>query len=152
MLLSMYRQICWQTLDKINEVRDEAMLYSVSADLDGALIYLEQFAPDSEREHFEQRVGSLFHTRWMTELVETAMLKVKEFPDQGELYYEILSKCYLEKKKCSEGEMIEALCMERSRYYDRKREAVMVFGISLWGRAIANMEDTVCLDNKCNEI
>ena len=30
-------------------------------------------------------------------LVDTAMLKVKEFPENGDLYFEILSKCYLSK-------------------------------------------------------
>ena len=34
------------------------------------------------------------------------------------------------------NEMLEILNLERSRYYDRKKETVMIFAISLWGTAI----------------
>lgn len=50
--------------------------------------------------------------------------------------FEIISKCYLSRWKYTEDEMINLLNMERSRFYDRKKEAVMIFGIALWGTAI----------------
>ena len=63
--------------------------------LDGALIYLENFAPDEARERFEERIRSLFETKWIIELVDMAMLKIREYPDKGALYCEIISKAYL---------------------------------------------------------
>ncbi len=68
----------------------------------------------------------------MIELVDSAMLKVKEFPYNGDLYFENLSRCYLDKFKYTESEILDLLSMERSTYYDRKKEAIYVFGISLW--------------------
>ena len=132
MLLSIYRQACWSASGRA-DVLAEDICYYFGSDLDGALLYLEEFAPDREREAFEQRVKTLFETRWMTELVETAMLKVREFPEYGELYFEILSKSYLVKWKYTESEMLSVLNMERSRFYDRKKEGIMIFGISMWG-------------------
>lgn len=138
-LLSIYRDVCWATADRADEIRED-LVYYCGSELDGALIYLETFAPDEERERFEARIQSLYTTRWMVELIETAMLKVGEYPGSGALYTEILSKCYLSRFKYTESEMLELLRMERSTYYDRKREAVMLFGLAMWGTAIPKMK------------
>lgn len=105
------------------------------------LIYLENFAPDEARERFEERIRSLFETKWIIELVDMAMLKIREYPDKGALYCEIISKAYLNRFKYRESEMLEVLNMERSTYYDRKKEAILLFGLSLWGTAIPKLKD-----------
>ena len=105
-----------------------------------ALNYLTQFDPDDGSEAFENTIRSLFETRWMIDLVDNAMMRVKEFPDYGEIYFEIISKCYLTRFKYSEREILDIVNLERSRYYDRKKEAMMVFGISLWGKEIPKLK------------
>ena len=75
----------------------------------------------------------------MIDLIETAMLQVREFPNGGAQYHEILSKCYLSTFQYTENELLELMSMERSRFYDRKKEAIMLFGLSLWGTAIPKL-------------
>lgn len=140
MLLGIYRRVCWSVLGSADCVAEDVD-YCYGSDLDRALVYLETFAPDREREHFEARIKILFETRWMLELVERAMLRVKEFPDGGDQYFEILSKSYLTRWKYTESEMLELLHLERSRFYDKKKEAVMIFGIALWGGMIPGMKN-----------
>lgn len=150
MVLGVYRKVCWSTLCDAEDMKEEAY-YFCSSDLDEALIYLEEFAPDQEKERFENRVKKLFETRWMIELVDSAMLKVYEFPENGKLYYEIISKCFLDKFRYTENEMLELMQLERSRYYDRKKEAIMVFGLSLWTISIPVLK--CYIDNvKCEEM
>lgn len=48
---------------------------------------------------------------------------------------------YLNRFKYRESEMLEVLNMERSTYYDRKKEAILLFGLSLWGTAIPKLKD-----------
>lgn len=139
MLLSLYRRVCWSTIGRADLVAEDVCYYC-SSDLDGALIFLETFAPDREKERFEERVKALFETRWMVELVDSAMIQLKDFPDGGEQHFEIISKCYLTRYKYTENEMLELLNMERSRFYDRKKEAIMLFGLSLWGQAIPQLK------------
>lgn len=139
MLLQVYRRVCWSTMGRADVVAEELCCYC-SSDLSGALIFLEEFAPDVEQERFESEIRTLFETRWMVELIDTAMIRVKDFPDGGEQYFEILSKYYLSRFRYTEKEILELLNMERSRYYDRKKEAVMVFGLSLWGDAIPKLK------------
>ena len=45
----------------------------------------------------------------------------------------------MDKFKYTESDLLELLSIERSTYYDRKKEAVYVFGISLWGDALPKM-------------
>lgn len=135
LILSIYRDVCWSTMGRAEEVRDD-LICTCGSSLDNALIYLETFAPDEARERFEENIRSLFETKWIIELVDNAMRKIRDYPCRGDLYCEILSKCYLSQFKYKEVELLRIMDMERSTYYDRKKEAVLLFGLSLWGNAI----------------
>lgn len=139
MLLAIYRKVCWSAAARSDGLHDEIICYC-GGELNTALIYLETFAPDEEKERFGERISSLFQTKWMVELVDTAMIRVKDYPGTGNLYFEILSKCYLSHFCYTESELLELLKMERSYFYDRKKEAILVFGLSLWGGALPNLK------------
>ena len=66
LILSIYREVCWSTIDRANDVCD-TLICTYGDSLDGALIYLENFAPDEARERFEERIRSLFETKWIIE-------------------------------------------------------------------------------------
>ena len=81
-LLEIYRDVCWETSEYADQVRENLMVdYGyMSGDLDTALVYLENFAPDEKKERFAARIQSLFDVKWMVEIVDSAMIKVREFP------------------------------------------------------------------------
>ena len=60
LLLSIYRDVVWATLSSCDCVNEE--IYYYGDDLNDALVYLEEFAPDIERSEFESRVCSLLKT------------------------------------------------------------------------------------------
>lgn len=148
LILSIYRDVCWSTVGRADEVHEE-LIYYCGSDLDSALVYLETFTPDEARERFEERIRSLFETKWIIELVEDTMLRVRDYPCRGDLYCEILSKCYLARFKYRESELLEVLGMERSTFYDRKKEAILLFGLSLWGGSIPKLRHFL-VDNEEN--
>lgn len=139
LLLNCYRRVCWDATGRCEPIDDDQGCYR-DGNLMSALDYLTQFDPDAGSDTFEDTIRSLFETRWMIDLVDNAMMRVKEFPDQGDTYFEIITKCYLTRFKYSEREILEIVNLERSRYYDRKKEAMMVFGISLWGKEIPKLK------------
>lgn len=143
LLLEVYRDVCWSTVDYVCEVKEELQGYGngyCSDDMDAALIYLENFAPDEGREKFEDKIRGLFETRWMIEIVDSAMIKVKECPVNGDLYFSLLSDYYLNRFVYTEKEMLEEYNIERSTYYRRKREAIKIFGIAVWGSSITDLK------------
>lgn len=126
-LLEIYRDVCWETSEYANLVREDlAYEYGyASSDLDTALLYLENFAPDEQKEKFAAKIRALFSVKWMVEIVDSAIIKVREFPLNGELYAHILSMYYLGKFQYTEAEMMEELNLERSSYYRRRRKLLL---------------------------
>lgn len=138
LLLKIYRPVVWSTSNRAFEVCESAEMYC-SKTMVETLEYLANYAPEVEQERFSERVCSLFETQWLISIIDHAMNKIYEYPDNGKLYHEILSKQYLTVCKYSEQEMLELLNLERSTYYDKKKEALELFAISLWGYTIPSM-------------
>ena len=138
MLLEIYRDICWDTSDYAAAMKEEAAYeYDFcSSDLNAALIYLENFAPTEKKARFAERVQKLFEVKWMIEIVDHAVMKVREFPCMGKLYASMLSAYYLTNFPLTEVEMMDEFCLERSTLYRRKKEAIKVFGLAIWGGPI----------------
>ena len=139
LLLGSYRRVCWATLGSCTLDTDDR--YGVRHEgPEIALEYLRTYSPTEDKALFEAKLKILFDSRWVMELVDDAMMQVKEFPDMGDQYFEILSKCYLSSMKYPETDLLDVLQMERSCYYDRKKEAVLAFGLALWGTVLPNTE------------
>ncbi|NLN64795.1 MAG: hypothetical protein GX144_05205 [Clostridiaceae bacterium] len=138
LLLKIYRAVVWSTSNRAFEVCENAELYC-SKTMEEALEYLANYAPEVDQDRFSERVSSLFETQWLITLIDHAMNKIYDYPDNGKLYHEILSKQYLTVCKYSEQEMLELLSLERSTYFDKKKEAIELFAISLWGYTIPSM-------------
>ena len=142
LVMKVYRDVVWMTTRRAYSVKEEAATYAHKQELDVALAYLTEFAPNERKQDFEAKVSSLFETKWMIDLINTAMSRVYEYPDNGKLYFEILSKSYMSNFKYSELDLLEILSLERSTFYDRKREATLLLGVALWGFAIPEVKLT----------
>jgi hypothetical protein len=138
LLLKIYRPVVWSASSRALEVCESAEIYC-SRTMEEALEYLANYAPEFEQDRFSEKVKSLFETQWLIALIDNAMNKIYDYPDNGKIYHEILSKQYLTVYKYSEFEMLELLNLERSTYYDKKKEALELFAICLWGYTIPSM-------------
>ena len=94
MLLGIYRSVVWSASNRCYEVREDVASY-YSKSLEYALEYLSGFAAESEKDDFSEKVSTLFETQWMILMIDSAMNKIHGYPDNGELYYDTLSKQYL---------------------------------------------------------
>ena len=154
MLLDIYRDVCWNTVDGAEEVREELFWENdyASQDLDSAMLYLETFAPNENKSKFTERINGLFEVKWMIDIVDAAMRKVRDFPLYGDLYADILSLCYLSRFYYSERELMEEFSMERTTFYARKKDAVKVFGLALWGGPIEEYMKIISSEPKYKQI
>ena len=152
LLLGVYRDVVWITLSESARVNEELAYYG--EELDSAFVYLELFAPDTEKQEFESRISALFENKWMVDLIDTAKAKIYDCHNNGRLYHEIISKSYLTAFRYTESELLDLLNMERSTFYDRKKEAVMLLGVSLWGYAIPYFKGIFQIEevDMCGEI
>ena len=149
-LLELYRRLCWKTRARAEDFSETITDFS-SSDLQGALVYLETFVPDKQKESFQSRVESLFETKQLIDLVDTAMMRVKDFPDYGDEFFKIISVKYLDRFKYTESEVLEFLNMERSTYYDKKKDAILVFAYCFWCGAIPKYKAMIESGNRMIE-
>ena len=134
-LMKMYRTIAWS-------IRGRATLLinpgqpACTKPLDELLYYLSEFAPIYLRKEFESKINEIFFTKWMLELVDTAVMKVREYPGKGRAYYDILCFTYMDEVKHTEWDILAYISIERSNYYRKRKEALTILSQVLWGMAI----------------
>lgn len=146
LLLEIYRDVCWTTESKADCVREDLMEYEIdycSNDMNEAFVYLENFAPEASKARLEDKIRELFEVKWMVDIIEAAMSKVKEFPVYGEMYFRVLHTYYLGSHDYTESETLEVLQMERSTFYRRKKEAIILFAFAIWGAPIEEFKKVV---------
>ena len=139
-LLSIYRKVVWSLSEHLNcMVAENIETYGKS--LDKAISFLYDFAPMDEKKDFEDKVTYFFETKWLIDLIDKSLVRIKSYPEQGELYFTIIHNIYLKEKKIFDVDCMALVNMEKTMYYQRKKEAIYLMGISLWGYAIPDLKD-----------
>lgn len=137
-VLSIYRNVVWAVKNTAQcLVCEQEVTYG--SDLGTALSYLENFAPDRVLEDFESRVRNIFETKWLIEIIDNALARIKEYPVYGKCYYTILHYSYLSCDKHSNEEIMRKVALEKTAFYQRKNEAIAIMGIALWGYALPTL-------------
>jgi len=135
LLLEIYRDVVWSIEGRACDI--EAEFYVMGGKrLADALDYLDDYGSDINKKKLEEELCSMLKSKWLIEIVDKALLKVKNYPDYGDTYFDILYKQYIAKYRYDEKRIIEALNCERTTFYKRKKEAINLMGIALWGYAI----------------
>ena len=134
LILKIYRDVVWVLSERVEELHEYAWELGAQ-DADTGLIYLQSFAPDMDLQEFEERVCCVMENRMLVDVIDRALLRLKRYPDRGELYYEILTKQFIHRFNSTEKELLDELNMERSVFYDRKREAIFLLSLCLFGYA-----------------
>lgn len=134
-ILKIYRDVVWVLSERAEELQEYAWNIG-NQDIETGLCYLENFAPDIELHIFEEKVCCLVQSKMLVNIIDKALLRLKRYPDRGELYYEILTKQFIYRFNSTEKELLDELNIERSVFYDRKREAIHLFSVCLFGYSI----------------
>lgn len=135
LILKIYRDVVWSLSERAEELQQYACEIG-GQDLGVGLSFLENFAPDIDQRAFEEKVCCVVQNKMLVDAVDRSLLRLKRYPLRGELYYEILTKQYIYRYNSTEKELLDELNIERSVFYDRKREAIHLFSICLFGYAI----------------
>ena len=127
-LLKMYRRMCWCVDSELDEIT-----YKDCLNQSEALTYLLNFAPEKELNVFTERAQSLMESRVLLQLIYNAVIKVREYPEQGKSYYDIIDLKYLNSQRYTNEEAAEMLYMDRSTFCRKRKEAVYLIGYVLFG-------------------
>lgn len=138
-LLKIYRKVVWVLQQRVQfMVEESSVTYGKS--LEKAVAFLNEFAPIEQQYEFEHKVTCLFETKWLINLIDRALMKIQTYPEYGKVYFTIIQKVFLSEEKTTDLYCMEILHMEKTMYYQRKKEAIYLMGISLFGYAIPQLE------------
>lgn len=140
-LLHLYQSVVWSVKNRADNLRQE-ISGTYGMHLNTALMYLSDLAPKKTKTGFEASVTTLFQSKWIIELLDLSLQCVRDYPLYGETYAELLRLRFMDEIRHSDVDVSELLALERSTYYDRKKEAIMLMGLSLWGFVVPNTLDT----------
>ena len=150
-ILKMYRKICWSAENRAYDMQAEltAGESKVSyASFNNALINLEIFASENARSKVTSTVDDLFATKYLLALLNNAAAGLRSFPQNGEIYYQIIKETYMRREIIKETEILEHINLERSQYYARKKEATILFAIILWKTIIPEYKERMSADKQ----
>ena len=131
LLLRLYRKVNWSVSDKLSELNE--LTYESCLGDKESVSYLLNFAPERELDAFRSRAINAMQSRVLIDLIERAVVKIKDYPDNGGIYYSIIDLKFLNYFMYSEDEILEELDLERSTYYRKKKEATLLLGYILFG-------------------
>ena len=105
-----------------------------------AIRYIADFEPMEGKRRFHEKIIMLFEIKWLTELISSAMKHIEDFPVNGIAYYKILANLF-SIEPCSDRICQKEVGLEKTAFYERKREAILLLGIELWGIVIPSYLD-----------
>lgn len=141
-LLKVYSNVVWSLGESVAALQEETFEVADS-ELFNYVNCLMDIDTRVNEEHFKSKLQSVAETNCMVELINRALIKLRNYPREGDRYFEIINKSFLVKYKYSETEILEALDMSRATFYRDKKRAISLLGVILWGFIIPEILKTL---------
>lgn len=141
LLLKLYKDVVWRLEETICDM--DAQAYDFGGRRIAQLMeFLSfEFEGDMDKRLVEKQLMNIEETHMLIDIVDKALMKLKKYPEYGELYFEIITKQYIYKNRYTEREMLEIINVERTMFYKRKKEAINLMGVILWGYILPPLQE-----------
>ncbi|NLC45238.1 MAG: DUF1492 domain-containing protein [Clostridiales bacterium] len=136
LLLENYRNLIWRVEESLEDV-ESTIYYMGGRHLSNLFrllsMELDEYDNEHSRKAVEERLFGLQESKLIIELIDKAMLKLKNFPKNGEKYFQILHTSYIDKEPIHQDEIQDKLLISTSTYYRNRKKAIEILSGILWG-------------------
>lgn len=156
LLLEMYRRVVWGVEHSLYDLEVTAVEFG-SRRIQQLIDFLAfDFEREIDEDKIESHLNSIAATQDLIMLIDRAMLRLREYPELGEVYFDLLNKKYIIKYGYSDQELMEALDLTHSTFYRYKKYATHLLGVILWGYVLPEFSDANtgllrCAEEEINE-
>jgi hypothetical protein len=142
LLLVMYRRVVWGVEHSLYDLEVTAEEFG-SRRIQQLIDFLAfDFEREIDEDKIESHLNSIAATQDLILLIDRALLRLREYPELGEVYFDLLNKKYIIKYGYSDQELMESLDLTRSTFYRYKRYATHLLGVILWGYVLPEFSET----------
>lgn len=141
-LINLYRKIEFAVKCHLREL-DEELYVTERRQLSDFIHDLINYDFNKERRRLQDRLTSADTSLCLLELMEDALLLLKSYPDNGDLYYKLLRYRYFDSYGNTNEELMEILNLSRSTYYRQKKKAIRLYASVLWALSLPKPPDNV---------
>ena len=131
-LIANFHVITWTDAEKAKHRSNAPTETATRKNPELALLYLADFSPAEDRRDIFNKMYSLFEAQWLKEWVESALDYVRAFSEDGDLYCNILNG-ELTQTIIKARDLQKAFGAGKSSYYRKRQEAILLFGVAVWG-------------------
>lgn len=139
LLLELYRKVVWSVENSLYDL-DSTATHLGSRRIQDLLNYLHlDFEGEMNVEKIEDHLKSIAKSKDLVFLIDKALMKLRAYPNGGELLFNIINRKYVLNRMYTDNELMEFLRLERTTYYKRKKEAINLMGTILWGYVVPSL-------------
>jgi len=140
LLLELYRKVVWSVENSLYDLESTATDFG-SQRIQDLLNYLDlDFEGEVDKGKIEDHLKSIAKSRDLVFLIDQAMMKLNDYPNGGELFFNIINRKFILKDLYSDTDLMDSLDLERTTFYKRKKEAINMLGTILWGYVIPGLD------------
>ena len=141
MLLEIYKMVFFRVKRKINRIDEECYISDRKrlTDLVHSLIDCDT---QIDKSKLYDKLISIDESLSLMEIMEDALIALKDYPDNGEIYYSILRYRYFDSCKNSHEGIQELCSLSRTSYYRLRKKAIRCYVVMLWGYTIPELEQS----------
>ena len=135
LLLSLYRKVDFQIQDHIENL-DNIFYETKRKRLDDIVLSVLEIDKDINIEKVESQLLNTQQSIFLLKLMDDALSRLSTYPNKGEIYADIITYKYFDKRIRSNEEISELLLISRSTYYRYMNKAILIFGVMLFGYSV----------------
>jgi hypothetical protein len=130
-LLDLYKKVKFRVEHNLAEI-DEELYVSDRKRLTSLLHEIVDFDAGAEKRRIQDRLVSNTFNLCLLEIMEDALLTVKKYPDDGELYYHLLRYRYFDSFRNTNEEVMEMLNISYTTFYRKRKKAIQLYAAMFW--------------------
>ena len=139
LLLKLYRKVLFRVNRKLQQANDE-VVFAERQELADYIGFITEFDTKNHKAKVYEKLLSMGSSLCLLEVMEDALIALKEYPDKGDIHYQILRCAYFDSIIMTHEEIMEYCRLSYATYYRYRRMAVKTYAAMLWGYVLPELE------------
>lgn len=130
-LLELYSKVSWRINSSLKEI-DQEYRECTNRRLIDLIDTLVDIDPRVNEERLNSRLRSIEGSKSILDFNNLSLLQLKDYPENGKRYYDILNSIYIKRTAKSIESIAEDHDASRLTIYRERNKAINIFGVILW--------------------